>query len=100
MEQDHQVEKEAIHIFNEHDKEAGSSGRKRNLRQVGGIGGHGVTLTGLLYGEFVGSGMSGVTLSHVANFLHPCAWLAYRSPKIVNRCRVGILWTLKSGSVQ
>ena len=30
MEQDHQEEKEAIHIINEHNKEAGSSGRKRN----------------------------------------------------------------------
>ena len=28
------------------------------------MGGHRVTLTGLLYQEFVGSGMSGVTLLH------------------------------------
>ena len=63
-------------------------------------GGHRVTLTGLLYQEFVGSGMSGVTLSHVANFFTPMCLAGTLFTKHVNRSRVGILWTLKSGGVQ
>ena len=83
--QDHLVEKKegdwAIHIFPEHNKEPMPGPNKeleswwRNWRTKW-------TLTAVMQHEFVGSGMAAVELSHVANILHPCSWVAYCTQKM------------------